>query len=370
MELGQLNTLEALDLSWNRLTRMIPQELTRMNFLAILNLSENHLVGPIPHGLQFNTFENDPYGGNLDLCGPPLSKQCGTSDSSHVPQPLESEEDESVSYFFSGFTWESVVIGYSFGVVVGTVMWSLMYVTKYKTKDALVKNRLAHIPRDQWNGLVSYWLSEKSKNRSQTNRISRANQKMAHTGGSKSIATLMNERAIDGIEPTRAKIYILTHTERRDGRPLDEESSNAVDMMKEKLSNGEIEEQSHDSVAWEGDVYSQVLGKEKSGYVRGLGLGPTLSLLGGSKSFLQNVSVDGLCNEVAKKLEQEINELNKKQDEEMVLMRKNQEMLVSELSWMRKVTWKYAPTELAGLKTMEVLLDSEMFIQMVSLHKE
>ncbi|KAH0706943.1 hypothetical protein KY289_012019 [Solanum tuberosum] len=130
MELGQLNMLEALDLSWNQLTGKIPQELTRMNFLAFLNLSQNHLVGPIPQGPQFNTFENDSYGGNLDLCGPPLSKQCGTSDPSHAPQPLESEEDEDESYFLSGFTWESVVIGYSFGLVVGTVMWSLMF--KYR----------------------------------------------------------------------------------------------------------------------------------------------------------------------------------------------------------------------------------------------
>uniref|UniRef100_A0A3Q7IYH5 Uncharacterized protein n=1 Tax=Solanum lycopersicum TaxID=4081 RepID=A0A3Q7IYH5_SOLLC len=38
-----------------------------------------------------------------------------------------------------------------------------MYVTKYKTKDALMKNRPAHIPRDQWNSLVSYWLSEKHR---------------------------------------------------------------------------------------------------------------------------------------------------------------------------------------------------------------
>ncbi|WMV32161.1 hypothetical protein MTR67_025546 [Solanum verrucosum] len=106
MELGQLNTLEALDLSWNRLTGKIPQELARMNFLAFLNVSQNHLVGPIPHGLQFNTFENDSYGSNLDLCGPPLSKKCETIGSSHVPQPLEFEEDEGKSYFFSGFTWE------------------------------------------------------------------------------------------------------------------------------------------------------------------------------------------------------------------------------------------------------------------------
>ncbi|KAH0774370.1 hypothetical protein KY290_011507 [Solanum tuberosum] len=129
MKLGQLSMLEALDISWNRLTGKIPQELTRMNFLAFLNLSQNHLVGPIPQGPQFNTFENDSYGGNLDLCGFPLTKKCGMSDSSHVPQQLESEE-EGESYFFSGFTWESVVIGYSFGLVVGTVMWSLMF--KYR----------------------------------------------------------------------------------------------------------------------------------------------------------------------------------------------------------------------------------------------
>ncbi|KAL3323258.1 hypothetical protein AABB24_040394 [Solanum stoloniferum] len=134
MELGQLNTLEALDLSWNRLTGKIPQELTRLTFLEKLNLSQNVLVGPIPHGPQFNTFENDSYGGNLDLCGPPLSKQCGTSDLSHVPQPLESEDE---SYFFSGFTWESVVIGYSCGLVVGTVVWSFMF--KYRRPEWFVE---------------------------------------------------------------------------------------------------------------------------------------------------------------------------------------------------------------------------------------
>ncbi|KAG5590716.1 hypothetical protein H5410_041230, partial [Solanum commersonii] len=38
-----------------------------------------------------------------------------------------------------------------------------MYVTTYKTKDALIKNRPSHIPRDQWSGLVLYWLSKKAK---------------------------------------------------------------------------------------------------------------------------------------------------------------------------------------------------------------
>ncbi|KAJ8529132.1 hypothetical protein K7X08_035967 [Anisodus acutangulus] len=126
MELGQLNMLKALDLSWNWLTGMIPQELTWLTFLKKLNLSQNLLVGRISRGPQLDTFSNDSYGGKLDLCGPPLSKQCRTSDPSHVPQPLESDE-EGDSHFASGFTWESVVICYSCGLVVGTVMWSLMF---------------------------------------------------------------------------------------------------------------------------------------------------------------------------------------------------------------------------------------------------
>ncbi|XP_070008725.1 uncharacterized protein [Nicotiana sylvestris] len=68
------------------------------------------------------------------------------------------------------------------------------YLRKYKTKDLLLKNRPSRIPRDQWSGLVAYWLSDKAKRRSQANRNNRANQKMPHTGGSKSIATLTDEQ--------------------------------------------------------------------------------------------------------------------------------------------------------------------------------
>ncbi|XP_027769353.1 receptor-like protein 6 [Solanum pennellii] len=121
IELEKINTImTTIDLSSNHFEGVIPKTVKDLGSLRLLNLSRNNLKGPIPQGLQFNTFANDSYGGNLDLCGLPLSKQCGTSGSSHVPQPSE-------SYFFSGFTWESVVIGYSFGLVVGTVMWSVMF---------------------------------------------------------------------------------------------------------------------------------------------------------------------------------------------------------------------------------------------------
>ncbi|XP_070013948.1 uncharacterized protein [Nicotiana sylvestris] len=137
-------------------------------------------------------------------------------------------------------------------------------------------------------------LRDKAKRRSQSNRNNRANQKMPHTGGSKSIATLMDEQAVNGIEPTRAQVFILTYTKRKDGRPLDDDSVKAI-----------------------------VFGNDKSGYVRGLGLGPTPSGLWGSKSSLENIIGEDSSNEAVQRLTQEITELKDKHNEEMNLMKQN-----------------------------------------------
>ena len=51
--------------------------------------------------------------------------------------------------------------------------------------------------------------------------------------------------------------------------------------MQEKLSNSQHnDEESRDSVAWDGDIYSQVMGAKRVGQVRGLGFGPTPSMWG------------------------------------------------------------------------------------------
>lgn len=72
-----------------------------------------------------------------------------------------------------------------------------------------------------------------------------------------------------------------------------------IDMINERMSSSERStDQPPHSVAWEGDVYSQVLGKEKSGYVHGLGLGPTPSVLWGSRSSLENIVPEDSSNEV------------------------------------------------------------------------
>src|SRR5688572_26780297 len=108
-------------------------------------------------------------------------------------------------------------------------------------------------------------------------------------------------------------------------------------MINERMINNERSTyQPPHNVAWEGEVYSQVLGNEKSGYVRGLGLGPTPSLVLGSRSSVGNIVLEDSSNEVVQRLEQEITELKEKQNEEMDLMKQNHEKLQSELLQMRK----------------------------------
>ncbi|CAN1813400.1 Receptor-like protein 6 [Linum perenne] len=75
-EFGNLSNVESLDLSHNKLTGKIPNELTGLTFLSCMDLSGNNLVGRIPTGTQFQSFDNTSFGGNLDLCGQPLSKSC------------------------------------------------------------------------------------------------------------------------------------------------------------------------------------------------------------------------------------------------------------------------------------------------------
>ncbi|KAL1825496.1 hypothetical protein ACET3Z_012274 [Daucus carota] len=43
---------------------------------------------------------------------------------------MQDEEDEDADYFFSGFTWEAVVIGYGSGVVVGFAVGYIMFRTR------------------------------------------------------------------------------------------------------------------------------------------------------------------------------------------------------------------------------------------------
>ncbi|XP_047265908.1 receptor-like protein 33 [Capsicum annuum] len=101
--IGSLSSLVLLNVPHNNFHGYIPEEIAKLHALEALDLSWNKLIGEIP-GKQFNTFSNDSYRGNPDLCGCPLSKECGNNNVSDEP-PLDQNDD---SIFASRFTWQSV----------------------------------------------------------------------------------------------------------------------------------------------------------------------------------------------------------------------------------------------------------------------
>ncbi|KAJ8433502.1 hypothetical protein Cgig2_018036 [Carnegiea gigantea] len=125
------------------------------------------------------------------------------------------------------------------------------------------------VPKDQWISLVTYWISDEGKSHNIF------------------LLSLMNlcynvlYWTVNGVEPSRAHIYVDTHKDRKTRpAPMDEKSKKAMDMINEKLSQlPGGKEVTNGIVAWEGDIYSQVMtkviGEERRGRVCGLGLGPS-----------------------------------------------------------------------------------------------
>ncbi|KAJ0882884.1 putative leucine-rich repeat-containing, plant-type, leucine-rich repeat domain superfamily [Helianthus annuus] len=103
--LGNLGQLESLDMSSNKFTGEIPHALTSLSFLSTLNLSYNQLKGSIPTGTQFQTFDNDSYLGNKELCGFPLSRACTTSIVTvpkYTPSSEQSDDEKGWQSIFHG----------------------------------------------------------------------------------------------------------------------------------------------------------------------------------------------------------------------------------------------------------------------------
>ncbi|OAY68440.1 hypothetical protein ACMD2_17743, partial [Ananas comosus] len=72
-------------------------------------------------------------------------------------------------------------------------------------------------------------------------------------------------------EPQCAEVYLKTHVY-KDGTFMDGKTAND---LKKKLIETSEGSTSQGKVAWQGDPYSEIIGKDKRGYMRGVGLGPT-----------------------------------------------------------------------------------------------
>ncbi|KAB2631879.1 receptor-like protein 12 [Pyrus ussuriensis x Pyrus communis] len=92
--------LESLDLSQNKLSGRIPQQLRQLTFLGSFNVSHNNLTSPIPQGTQLTSLNITSYEGNPGLCGDPLPKKCGKSKAPQRPPSTVDDGDSSSAGIF------------------------------------------------------------------------------------------------------------------------------------------------------------------------------------------------------------------------------------------------------------------------------
>ncbi|XP_058216966.1 receptor-like protein EIX1 [Rhododendron vialii] len=114
-EIGRMEMLESLDLSANRLSGEIPRSLAHLHFLSFLNVSSNNLSGEIPLSTQLQSFNASAYAGNPELCGLPLSNKCPgkekTTESPNTDKNIQEDEDRSITQGF----YASMGLGFFFG---------------------------------------------------------------------------------------------------------------------------------------------------------------------------------------------------------------------------------------------------------------
>ncbi|KAG4204146.1 hypothetical protein ERO13_A04G029604v2 [Gossypium hirsutum] len=104
----QLGLLLAIDLSCNKLTGEIPEELSSLQELVVLNLSRNLFNGKIlqkiGHIRQLECFDPSSFSHNRGLCGPPISPNCSVVEPPPGKPAVGSEEDcdEFMKWFYTG----------------------------------------------------------------------------------------------------------------------------------------------------------------------------------------------------------------------------------------------------------------------------
>ncbi|RYR39930.1 hypothetical protein Ahy_A09g045566 [Arachis hypogaea] len=121
----------------------------------------------------------------------------------------------------------------------------------------------------QWRWFVSYYLKESTKEKCRQNAVNRSKQLYTHTGGSKTTARLRDEE--EKKQQRRigiGEMFIMTH-KKRNGSYMND----AVRVAGEAIANIESQDGSSKEISLT-DLLAQVLGKEHSGRVRGLGFGP------------------------------------------------------------------------------------------------
>ncbi|KAH7678999.1 putative transposase Ptta/En/Spm plant protein [Dioscorea alata] len=189
-------------------------------------------------------------------------------------------------------------------------------------KDELFKfieaNKDKHpsaIIRWQWEQLVDFWYSKKGEDSEKLGVASRKQQKYTHTCGSKSFARKKKEMEVStGRSIGRLELFKATHV-KKDGSHMNAETEQIMELANEKLVGCQTTDEDMQMV--EVEILTQVIGKERCGRVRGVGLGPTHKSYYGGSSSRKSTNSNTQSNELVERLHQMEQELQKMKDERM-----------------------------------------------------
>ncbi|KAM0822513.1 hypothetical protein ACQ4PT_071448 [Festuca glaucescens] len=149
-----------------------------------------------------------------------------------------------------------------------------------KTDEEILTLRVEdnRVSYDDCVWLIKFWRSEEAEKRSEQGKKNRSSQKVLHTSGSKSHARVAAEMHKEkGYAPRRDEVFVRTHISKRDETTMTAETSKVIKDIDTAIEeHPELLEKS----IQQGDILSHVLGKERNGYVRCVGLGPTAGSLG------------------------------------------------------------------------------------------
>ncbi|XP_057461002.1 receptor-like protein kinase BRI1-like 3 [Actinidia eriantha] len=137
--LGGLKAVGVLDLSHNHLQGFIPGSLGGLSFLSDLDVSNNNLTGLIPSGGQLTTFPTSRYENNSGLCGVPLPPCESGNGPGHSPSFHHQGKNQSV-------TAEMVIgIGVSFFCLF-VLMLALYRIKQHQKKEGKKEKYIESLP--------------------------------------------------------------------------------------------------------------------------------------------------------------------------------------------------------------------------------
>ncbi|KAF5794218.1 putative non-specific serine/threonine protein kinase [Helianthus annuus] len=156
--IGNMKALNSLDFSDNQLTGAIPSSMADLNFLSWMNLSYNNLSGRIPTGKQLQTL-NDPsiYAGNRDLCGAPLPNSC--SNHENPPAPASKIKYKTTSGPRNVWFYLDVTCGFATG------FWGIIGVLAFKKQWRQKLFMIAEVTMDKVYVAVAVRISKIKRGR-------------------------------------------------------------------------------------------------------------------------------------------------------------------------------------------------------------